>query len=107
MLTPPLYFRIPLCTAPSLENGYYESSQDGADHQQGEYIFAACLPGYRLQGTTIRRRCLGVDGRDHWSGQDPVCTRGRIFKCGGSLSEIFEHIKPSSGQPWVLVPLGG
>ena len=71
-----LFFRIPLCSKPSFENGYYESSRDGSEYQQGEYVLAVCLPGYRLQGTTIRRQCIGVDGRYHWSGNDPECVRG-------------------------------
>lgn len=47
----------------------------------GEYISAVCLPGYRLEGTHIRRRCLGSNSTDQWSGVEPRCIRGKQIIC--------------------------
>jgi len=70
---------IPLCIKPSLENGDYVGPHEGPNYQQGTYISAVCLPGYELEGTTIRRRCRGIDGTDDWSGQNPECIRGQVI----------------------------
>lgn len=67
--------RILQCTEPFIENGKYIGAHQGPNYQFGEYISAMCLPGYRLEGP-ITRRCLGIDGPDHWSEKDSVCVKG-------------------------------